>query len=103
MSIYMTARFTVRPDRLDKAALAIQEFVAYVAGHEPGTRLYTALQQLEEPTSFLHYFIFENEAAMELHRTSPGVEKFTAALYPDLEGEVEFTQWHLLGSTAELA
>ena len=32
MSIYMTARFTVRPDRLDRAALAIQEFVAYVAG-----------------------------------------------------------------------
>jgi quinol monooxygenase YgiN len=95
----MTARFTVRPGALDRCKQAIAEFVEYVKEHEPGTHLYASLQAAENETEFLHYFIFEDEAAEETHRTSEGVKRFTDILYPELQGDVEFTRYTLLATT----
>lgn len=101
MTIYQTARFKVRSGALEQCERAIREFVAYVKEHEPGTLLYTSVQEREDPTSFLHYFLFQDEVARDTHRNSAAVKRFTDVLYPLTLAPVEFIEYTLVASTRE--
>jgi quinol monooxygenase YgiN len=100
MSIHQTAYFVVRDDSLEVCRNAIREFIAYVRENEPDTILYTSLQEKESPNHFLHYFIFRNEQAREVHANSEAVNHFTSILYPNLVAPVEFTEYELFATTA---
>lgn len=100
MSIYMTAQFEVRKEALEICEQTIQEFVDYIRANEPDTILYTSLQEKENPTLFLHYFIFRDEKAREIHSNSDAVNRFTSILYPNLVAPVEFTEYNRFASTA---
>ena len=93
MPIYQTAYFVVRDDALEISQKAIREFVDYVREHEPETLLYTSLQEKDNPNHFLHYFIFRDEKARDLHANSEAVNHFTGLLYPNLIAPVEFTEY----------
>ncbi len=99
MPIHQTAYFVVRDDALEICQKAIREFVDYVRENEPDTLLYTSLQGKEHPTHFLHYFIFRDEKARELHANSDAVNHFTSILYPNLIAPVDFTEYNLFAST----
>ena len=99
MAIYQTARFRVRPQGLGKCEAAIREFVEYVKSREPGTLLYISLQDAHDPTSFLHYFIFQDEEARDQHSNSEGVRRFTDILYLETLAPVEFTEHIVFAST----
>ncbi|MEW5988620.1 MAG: antibiotic biosynthesis monooxygenase family protein [Chloroflexota bacterium] len=100
MTIYMTARFTIRPEAAEKCQAAIQEFTEYIQVNEPGTLLYTSVQETADPTHYLHFFIFTDEAARDLHRKSEGVMRFTSKLYPELTSNgVEFKEYRLVATT----
>ena len=99
MPIYMTARFEVQEEALELCKQTIQEFVEYVRVNEPDTILYTSLQEQEHPTRFLHYFIFRDEQAREIHSNSDAVNRFTNALYPNLVAPVEFMEYIVLANT----
>lgn len=101
MPVYMTAEFTVRPESLDDCQAAITEFVDYVTRNEPQTRLYISLQEGEDSTRFLHFFIFEDVAAEEHHANSEAVKKFTGVLHPACIEPMRFTSYRLLASTEE--
>ncbi|HJZ49343.1 MAG TPA: antibiotic biosynthesis monooxygenase [Roseiflexaceae bacterium] len=100
MPIYQTAQFEVRPEALERCEQAIREFVAYIQANEPGTLLYTSVHAAGDPASFLHFFIFEDEAARERHRTSEAVRRFTDTLYPELLAPVEFQEYSAVATTA---
>ena len=99
MSIYMTARFEVKKEALETCKTAIQEFVDSVRANEPDTLLYTSLQEKENSTHFLHYFIFRDEKAREIHSNSEAVNRFTSVLYPNLVAPVEFTEYIVFANT----
>ena len=100
MPIFQTAHFKVKPESREKCEQAIREFIDYIKANEPGTLRYSSLQQADDPTGFMHFFMFEDEAARQKHRTSEGVMKFTSILYPELiGGEVKFTEYGMLAST----
>lgn len=99
MPIYTIAQYRVRKSGIEKVKRAIKEFVSYVQHHEPRTRMYLAWQQTEDPTRFVHFFIFENEAAHQEHSRSEAVKRFEAAYRPELEsGEVVFTDYDLVAA-----
>ena|SRR5579871_4309144 len=99
MPIYTIARYQVRPAGVDKVKKAIREFVAYVKANEAGTRMYTAWQEEDDPTRFVHFFIFENKAAHRIHSQSEAVKRFEAAYRPELiGGDVVFTGYNLIAS-----
>jgi len=92
MPIYETATYQVKPEAVDDVRAAIETFVRYVTEHEPATRMYTAWQEADDPTRFLHLFIFDNEEARQIHSTSDAFAAFEAAYGPNLvDGPVVFT------------
>ncbi|MBI5302193.1 MAG: antibiotic biosynthesis monooxygenase [Chloroflexi bacterium] len=93
MPIYQTARFQVKPGALEICQQAIREFVDAIRADEPETRMYLALNQDDDPTRFLHVFIFENDIARDRHANSAAVKKFTAILYPNCVAPVAFTEY----------
>lgn len=94
MPIYQIAQYQVNPSAIDKVKAAIKEFVAYVAGNEPGTKVYRAWQQADEPTQFVHLFEFADEAAHQAHGGSAAVRAFEAVYGPELAaGPVVFTDY----------
>lgn len=101
MSVYMTARFEVQKEALEVCKQAIQEFVDYVRANEPDTILYTSLQEKDNSTRFLHYFIFRDENALQLHSSSEAVNRFTNILYPNLVAPVEFTEYAVFANTKQ--
>ena len=100
MTIYMTARFEVRKEELELCQRAIREFVDYVRANEPETLLYTSLHEKDNPTRFLHHFIFRDEIARELHASSDAVNKFTSIPYPNLVAPVKFIEYSQFVSTS---
>jgi quinol monooxygenase YgiN len=99
MPIYTIAEYRVRQSGVEKVKRAIEEFVPYVKANEPGTRMYLAWQQEDDPTRFVHFFIFENEAAHKAHSQSDAVKRFEQAYRPELDGgDVVFTDYHLVAA-----
>jgi quinol monooxygenase YgiN len=97
--IYQTAHYQVRLDAVDRVKTAIEEFVGYVTENEPGSRLYSAWQEVEDPTKFVHLFIFEDEAAHQAHGRSAAVRKFEDVYKPELTaGPVVFTDYKLVAA-----
>jgi hypothetical protein len=59
--------------------------------------MYFAWQQENDPTRFVHFFIFENEAAHKVHSQSVAVKRFEAAYRPELDGgDVVFTDYRMV-------
>ena len=99
MPIYQTAHYQVSASAVDKVKAAIAEFVAYVAQNEPGSTMYTAWQQEDDPTKFVHLFEFADEAAHQAHGSSAAVRQFEAVYVPELVGgPVVFTDYLLIAT-----
>jgi quinol monooxygenase YgiN len=97
MALYQTGGYQVKPSAVDKVKRAIQEFVRYVRENEPGTQMYLAWQQKDDPTRFLHLFIFEDAAAQARHGQSEAVRRFESVYSPELVGgDVVFTDYELV-------
>jgi quinol monooxygenase YgiN len=97
MPIYQTGEYRVKASAVDKVKKAIKEFVAYVHASEPGTHMYLAWQQKDDPTHFLHLFIFEDAAAQARHGQSDAVRRFEAVYSPELvSGQVVFTDYEMV-------
>lgn len=99
MAIYTIAQYRVKPTGVEKVKQAIREFVTYVKASEPGTRMYLAWQEKDDPTCFVHFFIFEDKAAHKTHSQSEAVKRFEAAYRPELDGgDVVFTDYELIAA-----
>jgi quinol monooxygenase YgiN len=99
MAIYTIAKYRVRSSGVDRVKRAIEEFVRYVHANEPGTQMYVAWHEKDDPTRFVHFFIFENEAAHTVHSESAAVKRFEAAYRPELDaGDVVFTDYRMVAT-----
>ena len=97
MAIYQTGGYQVKASAVDKVKQAIKEFVRYVEENEPGTQMYLAWQQKDDPTRFLHLFIFEDAAAQTRHGQSEAVRHFESIYSPGLVGgDVVFTDYEMV-------
>jgi len=99
LALFITAVYQVRPQAVEKVRQAINEFVKYVQENEPGTQMYLAWQQKDDPTRFMHFFIFKDSAAQSIHSESEAVKRFESIYSPELVGgDVVFTDFNLVAS-----
>lgn len=97
MAIYETGGYQVKASGVEKVRQAIREFVKYVQANEPGTQMYLAWQQKNDPTRFLHVFIFKDHAAQTAHGQSDAVKRFEEIYSPELVGgDVEFIDYDMV-------
>ena len=95
--LFQTGAYQVRRSALPQVRKAIEEFVQHVKENEPGTLMYLAWQQKDDPTRFVHLFIFKDAASQKLHGESEEVRKFEAVYSPELTGgEVVFTDYEMI-------
>jgi quinol monooxygenase YgiN len=97
--IRQLARYQVRPEALERCLAAIREFVAYVRANEPGTLRYEVWQEAEDPTRFVHLFVFRDIEADQRHSESAEVKKFASVLYPECLAPVEFIDYQQVASS----
>jgi quinol monooxygenase YgiN len=97
MPLYQTGGYRVKPEAVNKVKQAIKDFVAYVQANEPGSQMYLAWQLKDDPTVFLHLFIFADAQAQVRHGQSEAVKRFEAIYSPELlDGEVVFTDYEMI-------
>lgn len=61
--------------------------------------MYVAWQKKDDPTCFIHLFIFEDEAAQTRHSESEAVKRFESIYSPELVGgDVVFTDYDLVAT-----
>jgi quinol monooxygenase YgiN/ketosteroid isomerase-like protein len=73
------------------------DIVPHVQENEPGTQMYLAWQQKDDPTRFLHFFIFADAAAQARHGQSEAVSRFESLYAPELVGgDVVFTDYEMI-------
>jgi quinol monooxygenase YgiN len=97
MAIYQTGGYRVKPEAVERVKNAIRAFVKYVQESEPGTKMYLAWQEKDDPTRLNHLFIFENEAAQARHGQSAAVRQFESVYSPELVGgDVVFTDYEMI-------
>jgi quinol monooxygenase YgiN len=97
MSVFQTGAYQVKPAAVAKVKQAIAEFVEYLRATEPGTQMYLAWQQKDDPTRFIHLFIFADEAAQARHGQSEAVKRFESIYSPELvSGDVIFTDYEMI-------
>ncbi len=94
MPIYGTGEYWVNRRASKKVRKAIEEFVKHVRSKEPGTMFYAAWQDKDDPTHFMHFYIFDNELALNSHSNSDAVKRFESVYEPELaRGPVVFTDY----------
>jgi|SRR5215471_1815636 len=99
MAIFQIAEYEVKPEAVDKVKHAIQAFVHDVEENQPGTLIYTAWRQRQQPTRFTHFFVFEDELARQAHSRSEAVKRFESVYSPELVGRVVFTDYEQVATT----
>lgn len=100
-AVRQLAHYQVRPQELEACLAAIREFVAYVRDNEPGTLRYDVWQQRNDPTRFVHVFVFRDAEADRIHSESAAVKKFAGILYPRCVAPVEFIDYRQVTSNIE--
>ena len=93
MPIIMTARYQVKPHKIDQCKQAIKNLVKYVRENEQGTLYYIANQEILNPYAFLHMMIFQDDVALTMHRSSEAAERFVNIVYPATIDPIEFKEY----------
>jgi quinol monooxygenase YgiN len=104
MPIFQSGAYQVKPSAVGKVKKAIEDFVEYVKINEPGTQMYLAWQDQDDPTRFIHHFIFADAASQMRHGQSEAVKRFEAVYSPELVGgEVVFTDYEMVAGKRDTA
>jgi len=103
MTIFRTASYTIRPESMEACKEVIRETVAYTKKHEPGTLMYMVLQEAENPTNFVHFSAYSDEAALERHVTGePMLTNIQKVIIPATVGETLFTHYTVVDAKLSL-
>jgi (4S)-4-hydroxy-5-phosphonooxypentane-2,3-dione isomerase len=87
--------FEAKPDKIDAFKEAIVGHATRCLEREPGCLQFDALQDPKNPARFAVYEIYKDEAAFDVHRSSPHMAE-TAKVMPDLVAKRELSTFGLI-------
>ena len=89
MAYIHTAHLTVKPDCIDRFKVRLALHARTSVAAEPGCLVFRPHQDRKDPTRFLLYEVYADEAALEVHRESPHYKQFRR----DVEDWVVGREW----------
>lgn len=101
MKLYKTARYRVKPEKVPEVERAMHEHVARLKEGFPGFLWWTVKDKVD-PTRYFTLIIAPDEKTNQQASDSEGTRKFVRVLYPNLIGEVEWTDWVAVAHTGPL-
>ena len=76
---------------------AADKMIAHVKANEAGTRTYLLNRAADDPTEFVFYEIYTDQAAFAAHSGSDAMQQFFGAVGGLLDGRPEIKMYELLG------
>ncbi|MGH9170833.1 MAG: putative quinol monooxygenase [Acidimicrobiales bacterium] len=83
----LVVRFELLEGHAEAFDALTAETLASVRANEPGTLVYLAHSELDEPDVRVFYELYEDQAAFEVHETSPHVQRFLDQRINHLRGD----------------
>ena len=77
--IALVVKLDVYPERLEQFLAAIKENAERTFNDEPGCHYFDVTQDTKNPTHFVFYELYDDEAAIDAHRAAPHFAKWREA------------------------
>ncbi len=91
MSINLIAKLKVQSGKEAEFTAAAKEMIATVKAAEPGTLAYVLHQNAKDPTEFLYYEVYQDQAAFDAHGKTDHMKAFGGKIGGILAGRPELT------------
>lgn len=101
MKIYQTAEYRITSESQTAVEKAMRAFAARLKREFPKHLWWTA-RNSKNPLSYISIIVATDERADEVVSKSEATTQFVEALYPNVQGEVKWTDWRQIASTADL-
>jgi len=91
MSIALLAKLKVQPGKDAEFEAAAKEMIATVKTAEPGTLAYILHKNSKDPTEFIYYEVYQDQAAFDAHGKTDHMKAFGGKIGSLLAGRPELT------------
>ena len=92
MSISLIAKLKVQPGKEADFEAAAKEMIATVRTAEPGTLAYILHKNSKDPTEFIYYELYQDQAAFDAHGKTDHMKAFGGKIGALLAGRPEITK-----------
>jgi quinol monooxygenase YgiN len=89
MATTVIAKLKVKPGSEDAFQAAAREMIATVKTAEPGTLAYILHQNTKDPTEFIYYEVYTDQAALDSHGKTDHMKAFGGKIGTLLAGRPE--------------
>jgi quinol monooxygenase YgiN len=93
------AKLKVKADRTAAFEEEARKMIAHVAANEPGTRTYRCHRSTADPTVYVFYEVYDDQAAFAAHGGSPAMQAFFGAMRGIVDGRPEIEMYEAIGGT----
>lgn len=97
MGITVIAKVKVKAGSESEFQSAAEKMIAHVVENEPDTLTYLLHRAQSDPTEFVFYEVYADQAALVTHGSSPAMQQFFAAMGGVVAGRPEITMYEELG------
>ena len=87
------AKLKVKPDQAARFEEEVGKMIAHVQANEPGTTSYVCHRSTADPTVYLFYEVYQDQAAFAAHGGSPAMQAFFGALRGVVDGRPELEMY----------
>jgi quinol monooxygenase YgiN len=96
----VVARIRVKSDQAATFEAEARKMIDHVQANEPGTLTYVCHRSTADPTAYLFYEVYRDQAAFAAHGGSPAMQAFFAALRGVVDGRPEIEMYEAIASAA---
>ena len=87
------AKLKVKADQASAFEGEVEKMIAHVRATEPGTLTYTCHRSTADPTVYLFYEVYQDQAAFAQHGGSPAMQAFFGAMGSILDGRPQLDMY----------
>ena len=94
----VVAKLKVKADLAATFEEEARKLIAHVQANEPGTQSYILHRSTADPTVYLFYEVYADQAAFATHGGSPAMQAFFGAMRGVLDGRPELEMYEAIAS-----